>query len=46
MDIWIKIAVVVLIVVFVYREILKSVSKPFNQPPLPKAKPAFGVFLV
>jgi hypothetical protein len=41
MDLWIKIAVVVLIAVLVYREILKSASNPSNQPPHPKAKPVF-----
>lgn len=44
-DIWLKIAVVVLIAVLVYREILKSVSKPSNQTPSPKSKAGFLSFI-
>ena len=45
MDLWIKIAVVTLIAVIVYREILKSVSKPHNQTPTPKNKAGFLSFV-
>jgi hypothetical protein len=45
MDLWIKIAVVALIAVMVYREILKSVSKPHNQTLTPKSKAGFLSFI-
>lgn len=45
MDLWVKIAIVVLIAVFVYREILKSVSKPSTQTPSPKSKAGFLSFI-
>ncbi len=45
MDLWIKITVVVLIAVLVYREILKSVSKPSNHTPSPKSKAGFLSFI-
>jgi len=42
---WIKITIVVIIAVLVYREILKSVSQPSNHAPIPKSKAGFLSFV-
>lgn len=44
-NLWIKITVVAIIAVVVYREILKSVSKPSNQSPTHKSKAGFLSFI-
>jgi len=45
MDLWIKIALVAIIVIFVYREILKSVAKLSEKIPTPKNKAGLLSFI-